>query len=150
MLRSELQAMASEFDKRRITLELTVGAAVRVHGDGDRLAQLFRNILTNSLRYTDAGGRLQMDVVRNGDWVISSFEDSAPGVPAADLPHLLERFHRVERSRSRDTGGAGLGLAICERIVAAHGGQIEVRHGLLGGLGVQVKLPVLLAGRGDE
>ena len=144
VLRADLQALSSEFEKPRIAIELNADAGVRVHGDADRLAQLFRNILTNSLRYTDADGRLKVDVVRDCDWVIVSFEDSSPGVPAADLPHLLERFHRVERSRNRGTGGAGLGLTICESIAAAHGGRIEVRHGLLGGLGVQVWLPVNL------
>ncbi|MFT5172498.1 MAG: two-component system sensor histidine kinase BaeS [Gammaproteobacteria bacterium] len=142
VLRVDLQALSTEFEKQRIAIELNVDAGLCVHGDADRLAQLFRNILTNSLRYTDADGRLKIDVVRNRNWVVVSFEDSSPGVPAADLPHLLERFHRVDRSRNRGTGGAGLGLAICESIAVAHGGRIEVRHGLLGGLGVHVWLPV--------
>jgi two-component system sensor histidine kinase BaeS len=163
VLRADVQALSSEFAQRRISIELSVNAEdLHVHADADRLSQLFRNILTNSLRYTNVDGRLKIDVDRYrcdprnspddglgdalGDGhsgvVMLSFEDSAPGVPSADLPHLLERFHRVERSRNRNTGGAGLGLAICESIAVAHSGRIEVHQGLLGGLGVKVILPL--------
>jgi two-component system sensor histidine kinase BaeS len=142
VLRADLQALSAQFDKRRIAVEMKAADGLQVHGDAGRLSQLFRNLLTNSLRYTDVDGRLTIDVVRKGNEVLFSFEDSAPGVPEADLQHLLQRFHRVERSRSRDTGGAGLGLAICASIAAAHGGRIDVRRGRLGGLGVQVSLPL--------
>ncbi|TMH85648.1 MAG: hypothetical protein E6H47_10715, partial [Betaproteobacteria bacterium] len=69
-------------------------------------------------------------------------EDSNPGVPARAMPHLFERFYRVDGSRSRANGGAGLGLAICRSIVEAHDGEIEARHSPLGGLAVEIALPV--------
>lgn len=142
VLRADVQALATEFAKRRIAVELTAVSDAQVHADAGRLSQLFRNLLTNSLRYTDVEGRLEIDVSRADNEIIFSFEDSAPGVPEDDLRHLLERFYRVERSRNRDTGGAGLGLAICEKIALAHGGRIEVHRGVLGGLGVRVSLPL--------
>jgi two-component system sensor histidine kinase BaeS len=103
---------------------------------------LFRNLLTNTLRYTDAGGVLRVRAHVADARLVLDFEDSAPGVPAQDLPRLFERFHRVERSRSRDFGGAGLGLAICRNIATAHGGSIEARASGLGGLWLQLTLPV--------
>jgi len=112
-----------------------------VFGDGDRLAQAFRNLLENSLRYTDAGGRLRIGVHPEHGRVAVEFEDSAPGVPADSLPRLFERFYRVEGSRSRAHGGAGLGLAIVRSIVEAHGGEISAHASKLGGLAVKIAIP---------
>ena len=90
--------------------------------------------------------QIRSSLAREGSQALFSFSDSAPGVPGEELPHLFERFHRVERSRSRDTGGAGLGLAICQNIALAHGGRISVGHSALGGLCVQLRLPLDVSG----
>ena len=111
-------------------------------GDADRLAQMVRNLLENSARYTEPGGRVRVAVRRHDARVAIDFEDSAPGVPPESLPHLFERFYRVEGSRNRANGGAGLGLAICRSIAAAHGGEIAAAPSALGGLHVSVTLPV--------
>lgn len=144
VLADDLDALDGEFRERGIRVELVneAPAALRVHADADRLSQLFRNLLTNTLRYTDAGGVLRVRAHVADARLVLDFEDSAPGVPAQDLPRLFERFHRVERSRSRDSGGAGLGLAICRNIATAHGGSIEARASGLGGLWLQLTLPV--------
>ena len=143
VLQADLSAMAGEFQMRgiRVQVETPTAAIARVHADPDRLSQLFRNLLTNAARYTDNDGLLRVRVSEGEGDVLLDFEDSAPGVPDADLPHLFNRFHRVERSRSRALGGAGLGLAICRNIVAAHGGSIEAQHSELGGLRIRVTLP---------
>jgi len=73
---------------------------------------------------------------------IVDWEDSEPGVPAEALPRLFDRFFRVEHSRSRESGGSGLGLAICKSIVEAHGGSIVARSSELGGVLIQVQLPL--------
>jgi len=78
---------------------------------------------------------------RDGERVAIDFEDSAPGVPAESLGRLFERFYRVEGSRSRANGGAGLGLALCRSIADAHGGEIRADPSPLGGLRVRVTLP---------
>src|SRR5690606_20332985 len=95
-----------------------------VFGDADRLAQVFANLLQNSLRYTDAPGRISVSM-EEGALV---WEDSAPGVPAQDLPRLTEHLYRVDGSRSRAGGGSGLGLAIVEAIVRAHGGTLTAAN----------------------
>src|SRR5207237_322460 len=86
--------------------------------------------------------RVRVAVRRHDARVAIDFEDSAPGVPPESLPHLFERFYRVEGSRNRANGGAGLGLAICRSIAAAHGGEIAAAPSALGGLHVSVTLPV--------
>ena len=100
------------------------------------------NLLENSARYTDRGGRVRIATHREGSRVVVDFDDSAPGVPAGSLAHLFERFYRVDASRSRANGGAGLGLAICRSIASAHDGTISAADSPLGGLRVRVSLPV--------
>ncbi|KPF47533.1 histidine kinase [beta proteobacterium AAP51] len=112
-------------------------------GDARRLRQLFANLLENSCRYTDAGGALRLQARREGRQTLIDLHDSAPGVRQEHLPRLFERFFRAEASRSRASGGAGLGLSICQRIVQAHEGRIEARPSPLGGLWLRVELPAL-------
>lgn len=144
LLGDEIEACAGEFERKGLALQLVdrCGGPVTLNADPDRLAQLFRNLMQNSLRYTDAGGRLEIVASRADGHLVLDFQDTAPSVPAASLPRLFERFYRVEASRSRAHGGAGLGLAISRNIVEAHGGRIEARPSPLGGLGIHVELPV--------
>lgn len=144
ILADEVEACAGEFERKGLALSLRNGLAgsLTLQADPDRLAQLFRNLLQNSLRYSDPGGRLEITVAAADGWLQLDFTDTAPAVPAEALPQLFERFYRVEASRSRAHGGAGLGLAICRNIVEAHGGRIEARPSPLGGLCVHVELPV--------
>jgi two-component system sensor histidine kinase BaeS len=125
-----------------LSLELTHGEAAAVLADGDRLHQLCSNLLENSLRYTDRGGRVRITHGRQGHYVRVTVEDSAPGVPDAALPRLFDRLYRVDPSRSRETGAAGLGLAICASIVKAHDGTITARHSSLGGVAIDIDLPL--------
>lgn len=144
LLRDDIESLSGEFERRGLGLALrqTPARVVTLHADPDRLSQLFRNLMQNSLRYTDAGGRLEIAVRSDAGRIFLDFDDSAPSVPAEALPRLFERFYRVETSRSRAHGGAGLGLAICRNIVEAHGGRIEARPSQLGGLGIHIELPI--------
>jgi two-component system sensor histidine kinase BaeS len=137
------QSYADKFADRRLELKLAAPPSpVMVLGDPDRLQQLFSNLLSNSLRYTDSGGRVEIALVSAGDFAEIDVQDMAPGVAAEHLPRLFDRFYRVEGSRSRATGGAGLGLAIARNIVEAHGGEIHAEASALGGLRVRVRLPL--------
>lgn len=144
LLRDDIEALRGEFERHGLALALnaTPNAGVTLHADPDRLSQLFRNLLQNSLRYTDPGGRLEIHAQLAEGRLRLDFEDTPPGVPEAALARLFDRFFRVDASRSRASGGAGLGLAICRNIVAAHDGRIEARPSSLGGLGVRVELPL--------
>jgi two-component system sensor histidine kinase BaeS len=116
--------------------------ALVVRGDRERLGQLVRNLLENSLRYTDAGGRLHISLAREASQAVLHWKDSTPGVPPESLPRLFERLFRVEASRNRERGGSGLGLSICQSIAEAHGGRITARASELGGLWIEVRLPL--------
>ncbi len=147
-LRQILGDTATAFGERLrgsgLALQLDLPAEpLPAFGDARRLRQLFANLLENSCRYTDAGGALRLQARRQGRQMCIDLHDSAPGVHSDQLPRLFERFFRAEASRSRQSGGAGLGLSICQRIVQAHEGQIEARPSPLGGLWLRVELPAL-------
>jgi two-component system sensor histidine kinase BaeS len=128
-------------DDAGLVLDAASGTGSFVRGDARRLAQLLDNLIANARRYTDAPGRIHVELATDGAQVRLTVEDTAPGVPAEALPRIFERLYRVERSRNRDKGGAGLGLAICRAIVDAHGGSIQAQASPLGGLRVSVWLP---------
>lgn len=119
-----------------------------VFGDETRLSQLFNNLLTNALDYTDTlqkegqKGEVAVTLKKRFDTWQCVFEDSAPGVSQEELAHLSERFFRTERSRNRRSGGAGLGLAMAQQIVKAHQGTITFETSELGGVKVVVNLPM--------
>jgi two-component system sensor histidine kinase BaeS len=112
-----------------------------VNADPQRIQQLLSNLLENAVRYTDADGevRIETDVVAHQ--ILVTVSNSGPGVNDEQLTHLFERFYRAEASRSRASGGAGLGLAICRNIAQAHGGTLVAEHSPLGGLTLTLRLP---------
>jgi two-component system sensor histidine kinase BaeS len=144
VLEDGIRSYQPQFAGKEISLSAETGDSGRVpvFADGERLDQLFSNLLDNSLKYTDSGGRLIVRLTCDGAYATVDFEDTAPGVPSSDTERLFDRLYRVERSRSRASGGAGLGLAICRNIVEAHGGTIAAHPSSLGGLLVRVSLPV--------
>lgn len=109
--------------------------------DVDRMSQLLGNLLENALRYSDAPGIVRVRLDEDDEGLHVEVADSAPGVPAAQAEALFDRFARVEASRSREHGGAGLGLAIVRSIAEAHGGRVGAGPSELGGLAVRVDLP---------
>jgi two-component system, OmpR family, sensor histidine kinase BaeS len=142
-LAKELDAFRDQFQDAGLDLSLqrNIATPVLVEADEQRLSQLFRNLLHNSLRYTDRDGELRVTLAQEAGALLIDFDDTAPGVPADALPRLFERLYRVDGSRSRATGGAGLGLAIARNIVDAHGGSIEALPSALGGLRIRIRLP---------
>ncbi len=143
ILSASVHAFEARFAQRGLRQQLRVDARPAiVMGDEGRLQQLFSNLLENSARHTDAGGEVRVELATAGEQVCVTFDDSAPGVPPDVLHRLFERFFRVDASRSRQTGGSGLGMAICRGIVEAHGGTIRASASELGGLRVSVSLPL--------
>ncbi|MEM8548053.1 MAG: ATP-binding protein [Pseudomonadota bacterium] len=129
-------------DARGLTLSChTQHGPLTCTGDATRLTQLVRNLVGNAITYTHAPGEIQLTVTRKSDDLILSIDDTPPGVAEADLAQLFEPLWRGEASRSRQHGGAGLGLAIVQYIVAAHGGNVGASTSGLGGLQVTITLP---------
>jgi len=117
---------------------------VSVLADANRLQQLVSNILENSFRYTHTGGLVTVKLSADDTRVNIIIDDSAPGILAGQEDKIFNRLYRIESSRSRDTGGAGLGLAICKNIVSAHQGTITAEPSALGGLQICIDLPRLV------
>lgn len=110
--------------------------------DPERLHQLFLNLFNNSINYTEAPGEIHVALTTDAHQAVFVIEDSAPGVDPALHEKLFERLYRAESSRSRETGGAGLGLSICRNIVEAHAGHVSIETSHLGGLKISVYLPL--------
>ena len=144
LLAETIEAQQHAFVTKEISITAYLpekGKALKIVGDPERLHQLFSNLLENSLKYTDRGGQLQISMRGDGAQVVIDFEDSSPGAPEEALSHLFDRLYRVESSRNRSTGGAGLGLAICSNIVQAHEGNIKAQRSSLGGVWIRLELP---------
>jgi two-component system, OmpR family, sensor histidine kinase BaeS len=141
VLRDAVGARGREAEERGFTLTLDVEENTIVLADETRLAQVFANLMQNSLRYTDAPGRIAIRLTREGERAVVEWQDSAPGVTAEELPRLTQRLYRVEASRSRVSGGSGLGLAIARAIVEGHGGRLVATASPLGGLAIRLELP---------
>ncbi|HLB25502.1 MAG TPA: ATP-binding protein [Nitrospirota bacterium] len=97
-----------------------------IEGDSDRLGQLFVNLVENALRYTPAGGRVDIEVGKVAGISKVSVTDTGIGIPESEIPRIFDRFYRVDKARSRESGGTGLGLCICKWIVDAHRGDISI------------------------
>lgn len=106
-----------------------------------RLEQVATNLIENAIKYTDAGS-VAVRVSVDGTEALFAVADTGIGIPEEAQPHLFERFYRVDKARSRGTGGTGLGLAIVERVIALHGGYIEVQSKLGEGSTFTVHLPL--------
>jgi signal transduction histidine kinase len=113
-----------------------------VNIDWQRVNQVLHNLLENAVAYTHKGGTINVAAIAQGDWVEVSVSDTGEGIPAEDLPHIFERFYRVDKSRARATGGSGLGLTIAKRLVEAHGGKITVQSKLGKGSRFSFTLPI--------
>ncbi|MBR7927732.1 cell wall metabolism sensor histidine kinase WalK [Aerococcaceae bacterium zg-ZUI334] len=105
-----------DFTNREIYLEI----------DQDRMTQVIDNIMNNAIKYSPDGGEIFVKIEETENVVILSIQDEGLGIPQKDIPHLFERFYRVDKARSRDQGGTGLGLAISKEVVELHGGRIWV------------------------
>jgi two-component system OmpR family sensor kinase len=126
------------------------GEAPPVLGDRDRLQQVLANLVDNATRMSPRGGRVEVRLSRDREgWTVVTISDEGPGIPKEDLPRLFDRFYRSEMSRTRATGGAGLGLAIVRAIVTAHGGEISARNLPAGGAQFAVRLPSTVAPADD-
>jgi len=102
--------------------------------------ELFVNIIDNAIKYNVPQGRIDISVKKETGFIISEIKDTGIGIPEGDLGRVLDRFYQVDKSRSRDLRGVGLGLSICKEIVKLHGGRIEIKSRVGEGTTVYVYL----------
>jgi two-component system, OmpR family, manganese sensing sensor histidine kinase len=142
-----VQSLVDEYKilAKELNLNLTArlpSAPVKLKVDSDLLVQALKNLLDNACKYTTSGDSIVIRVLTRSRRAFIEVEDNGIGIPAEDIPHIFERFYRVDTARSRQTGGFGLGLAIAQQIIEAHGGQITVESVLEKGTKFQICLPL--------
>lgn len=137
------KALASQAAAKRISLSVDAPAPVWVNGDAEALERVCLNLTENAICYSPAGESVTLRVHAEGAEAVLSVSDTGPGIGAEHLAHLFERFYRVDKARAREHGGAGLGLAIVEALVKAHGGSVTVASLVGQGTTFTVRLPLM-------
>lgn len=139
-----------------VTQKLSINAKAHAHnltfiprsesfsffGDRDKIEQVLINIVSNAIKYTFDGGKIDVECGNDGRNALLRVTDNGIGIPREDLPHIFERFYRVDKARSRQSGGTGLGLAIAKEITQRHGGTIDIESHMPGGTAVSIVLPL--------
>jgi heavy metal sensor kinase len=131
---------------RPLALQNDIAITVSAHephtvsGDREALLELFTNLVDNAIKYNLPHGKIDISIRKDGVYVVTEIRDTGIGISESDLPKVLDRFYRVDQSRSNQINGAGLGLSICDKIVELHGGRLEIRSGLGEGTTVEVYL----------
>ena len=152
LVRRAVTAVQQPASEKQVDLEVQVPsvspgngvpAEIPIAADPTRISQVLRNLLVNAVTCTPSGGTICVQANSQNGEAHVLVRDSGPGIPAEDLPHIFERFYRVDKSRSRATGGVGLGLTIARRLVEAHGGRIDAFSEFGQGSEFVVTLPTL-------
>jgi two-component system sensor histidine kinase BaeS len=141
LVRQCVESFRDRLAAREILAETQLEEPLLIPADQTRLRQLLHNLLENDCRYVKPAGRVRIALTRHQGLAELVVEDSGPGIAKEQMSRLFDRFYRVEGSRSRTSGGSGLGLSICKNIVEAHGGSIYAEHSEMGGLKIRILLP---------
>ena len=129
-----------------VWLDILENRPVTVLGDQVRLSQLVYNLIDNAIKYTPRGGRVELSLAEKGQTAVFRVKDTGVGISAEDLPFIFDRFYRADKARTRDVGGAGLGLSICREIAEAHGGSIKAQSAPGAGSIFTASLPLASSG----
>jgi heavy metal sensor kinase len=130
-------------EDKGVVLSLVCESAAEVTGDPYRLREVFMNLVENAVRYTPAGGRIDVALSKEGKEALIRVSDTGIGIPEKDLPRLFDRFYRSDEARAMNPKGSGLGLAIAQRVVVAHGGRIDVASKIGKGTTFTLRFPLL-------
>lgn len=142
LLKDVLAQFNLALDAKNITVSTYIPSNIKVNADAQRLHQVFSNILSNSVEYTDSPGQLRITLVDTGNKAIIDIEDSAPGVSSGNEKQVFNPLYREDSSRKRRAEGAGLGLSISQSIIHTHKGTIDAASSELGGVKISIALPI--------
>jgi signal transduction histidine kinase len=150
LCQESVEAMRVWMDERQVSTSVRAEGDTTAAVDPDRMRQVVQNLLHNAVRFTPAGGQVTVTVTGvSGDrdrWVMLEVEDDGPGIPAEDLSRVFEPFYRVDPSRSRASGGTGMGLAVVRLLVQVHGGTVRAENRPSGGSRFIVQVPASAGG----
>ena len=125
------------------TIFIETAQPIALRADPKRITTLVRNLIENAQKYSlENSGPVEISVVQQGSHVAIHVRDYGPGIPEAEIEKVFEPFYRIDKSRTRSTGGYGLGLPLCRKIVEAHGGTLILRNASGGGILAEVRLPL--------
>ena len=141
LIEEVLSALQPVCEKHKVTIYSEAQTHASLYGDEHLLALVFRNLLENSIRYNRLGGTVELCVEDIAGSIVLRISDTGIGIAPEEQAHIFERFYRVDRSRSRHKGGAGLGLSIVQHILTLHNGSITLEKSSATGSTFQVILP---------
>jgi len=134
---------AKKFAEKKLSVDIAIAANLPIiRADETRLREVLYNLLDNSLKYTQPGGKICLQAQRSGEEIALSVSDTGLGISETDLPRVFERFYRADKARRRELGGTGLGLSIVKHIAQMHGGRVEAESKLGRGTTIRVLLPL--------
>lgn len=149
-IRTAEMILRPQFEDKRVTLSTEAAEGLpSVWVDSDKLQQVLVNLLTNAFRYTSPGGTVTVTARKEAHDILFSVRDTGIGIPPEDLPHIFERFYRVDKSRSSAGGGAGIGLAVVKGVIEQSGGSIHVESAFGEGTTMTFTLPLARASLRD-
>lgn len=142
IVKQVIRAMQEQVTAKGLLIFTNLPATLpKVNIDSHRISQVLRNLLKNAITHTEKGGSITITAQEQSGWVKVSVADTGEGIPPEALPYIFERFYRADKSRTRATGGSGLGLTIAKELVEAHGGKIEAQSELGKGTCVTFTIP---------
>lgn len=142
-LRDVVAILQKQAEMKNIVFKLTMEEELIVLGDEEKLKQIFINIIENAIRYSDANTEIHIKTIAKQKDAMTTIQDSGIGIPEEDLPRITERFYRVNKARSREDGGSGLGLSIVDHLVKQHNGQLTIQSEYKKGTCVTVAIPLM-------
>ena len=141
MVESSVALLQPLADQKQVDLKCDL-QTVQVTGDAARLGQVVANLVSNAVTYNRENGRVRVQLLAEGEHAILTVSDTGIGISESDLPRVFERFYRADKARTGNSGGIGLGLAICQEIIRNHGGTIDAASAVGAGTTFTVRLPL--------
>jgi signal transduction histidine kinase len=144
-IKTILLKIINNFDKELNNKNITIniqGEDIKIIADKDKITQVFINLISNAIKYTNNNGKIDICIDLNNKMARVVIKDNGIGISREDLPYIFERFYRADKSRTRSTGGSGIGLSIVKNIIDTHNGEIIIDSELHKGTSVTVLLPL--------
>ncbi|TSA12796.1 MAG: HAMP domain-containing protein [Deltaproteobacteria bacterium] len=141
IIHEAVKLLRSLAEQKGISINISADGPCIIIGDRPALLELFVNLVDNAIKYNVPQGKIDISMRKETGFIVAEVKDTGMGIPEEDIDRVFDRFYRVDKSRSRESGGVGLGLSICDEIVNLYGGRIDIKSKLGAGTTVSVYLP---------